>query len=78
MRIASPNPEDPLDSAIADAWLRNPVEARNQARHWTQAYGERHVLQVPNRDTFKPENYVFRIPRSIKLLMEYEVSLKGL
>ena len=78
MRISSPNPEDPLDSAIADMWLRNPVEARNRARQWTESYGEREILQVPNQETFKPGNYAFRIPRSIKLLMEYEVSLKGM
>ncbi|OHS99074.1 Ubiquitin-conjugating enzyme E2 36 [Tritrichomonas foetus] len=36
--LCEPNPEDPLDTAIANHWIQNKNEAIAQAREWTRMY----------------------------------------
>ena len=36
--LCEPNPEDPLDSTIADHWIRDKAGAEQTAREWTQRY----------------------------------------
>lgn len=36
--LCDPNPEDPLDTAVADHWKRDKAGAISVARQWTEAY----------------------------------------
>ena len=36
--LSSPNPDDPLDNNIADAWKANESEAIAEAKRWTLQY----------------------------------------
>ena len=36
--LCEPNPEDPLDTAIAERWIQNRPEAEATARDWTRLY----------------------------------------
>lgn len=36
--LSDPNPEDPLDTAVADHWLKNKEDAEKTAREWTRKY----------------------------------------
>ena len=36
--LSSPNPDDPLDNNIADAWKSNENEAIAEAKRWTRQY----------------------------------------
>lgn len=36
--LCEPNPEDPLDTAIAEHWTRNKADAEQTAREWTRLY----------------------------------------
>ncbi|KAH9601644.1 Ubiquitin-conjugating enzyme E2 [Trypanosoma melophagium] len=36
--MASPNPDDPLDNEVADAWKRDEAGAMRTAREWTRKY----------------------------------------
>jgi len=36
--LSAPNPEDPLDTNVAEHWKRNEPEAIERAREWTQRY----------------------------------------
>lgn len=38
--LASPNPADPLDTRIADAWKHNQDAALKTAREWTAKYAQ--------------------------------------
>ena len=36
--LSAPNPDDPLDTNVADHWKKNEREALERAREWTQRY----------------------------------------
>ena len=38
--MSAPNPDDPLDPAIANHWKSNEAEAMNVARQWTRQYAQ--------------------------------------
>ncbi|KAJ1615776.1 ubiquitin-conjugating enzyme/RWD-like protein [Pavlovales sp. CCMP2436] len=39
--LSAPNPEDPLDTGVADAWKANEALAMAEARKWTGLYAVR-------------------------------------
>ena len=36
--LSDPNPEDPLDTAVADHWIKDKADAEKTAREWTKKY----------------------------------------
>lgn len=36
--LSAPEPDDPLDTNVADHWKKNEREAMERAREWTQRY----------------------------------------
>ena len=38
--LSDPNPEDPLDTAVALQWIENHDEAIKTAKEWTQKYAQ--------------------------------------
>ena len=36
--LSAPNPDDPLDTNVAELWKTNKTEAEKTARDWTQRY----------------------------------------
>ncbi|KAH0794916.1 ubiquitin-conjugating enzyme E2 36-like [Histomonas meleagridis] len=38
--LSDPNPEDPLDTNVANHWIKNKAEAEETARKWTKEYAK--------------------------------------
>lgn len=36
--LQAPNPDDPLDTKVADHWKKNESDALNTAKQWTRSY----------------------------------------
>lgn len=36
--LSDPNPEDPLDTAVAEQWIKDKGEAERIAKEWTEKY----------------------------------------
>ena len=39
--MGNPNVDDPLDEKVADHWRRDPVDAKREAKEWTQVYANK-------------------------------------
>ena len=40
--LSAPNPDDPLDNAVAEVWKKNEAEALQRAREFTESFAMKH------------------------------------